>query len=137
MEKYDHIIIKGATSFVAAIITHLYGGWSPLLGVLLVLMCADYLTGVFAAGREGKLSSQRGLRGIAKKIGILLLVSVAHMVDVAMESQHIVRDTAIYWFTANELLSIIENAGRMGIPVPPVFRRAAEVFRQRGEGDQK
>ncbi len=107
--------------------SYLFGGWSSLLGILLAFVVIDYVTGVVAAGMEGKLSSAVGLRGIAKKIFIFVMVAVAHLADQAAGIA-IIRDTAIFFYLANELLSIIENSGRIGLPIPPVIAQAVEIL---------
>lgn len=124
---------KAATATAGAILSYLFGGWSALLGVLLVFVVADYLSGVVAAAVEGRLSSSAGLRGIAKKVGIFGLVAVAHLVDSVLGQAHFLRDATIFFYLANELLSILENFGRIGVPIPPVVRRAVEVLQAKGE----
>lgn len=107
----------------------LFGGWSALLNILLVFVVLDYLTGVAAAAKEGKLKSNIGLWGIARKIIIFAIVAVAHLVDQALGGNHLFRDAAIFFYLANELLSLIENAGRLDAPIPPGLRQAVEVLK--------
>ncbi|MBO8164710.1 MAG: holin family protein [Brevibacillus sp.] len=113
--------------------SYLFGGWSSLLGVLLTFVVIDYVSGVIAAGVGGKLSSRVGLLGIAKKVFIFAMVAIAHLVDTALGDQHVLRDATIFFYLANELLSIIENAGRVGLPVPAPIQRAVEVLKGRGD----
>ncbi|WP_392396822.1 phage holin family protein [Paenibacillus senegalimassiliensis] len=113
----------------------LFGGWSPLLSILLAFIVFDYISGVVAAGYEGKLSSRIGTWGIARKVMILAIVAVAHLVDTALGDAHLFRDAAIFFYLSNELLSLLENAGRLGAPIPPVLQRAIAVLRGKG-GDQ-
>jgi len=116
--------------------SYLFGGWSPLLGVLLTFVIIDYITGVVAAGIEGKLSSEVGLKGIAKKVFIFVMVAVAHLVDQAVGLNVLpilLRDAAIFFYLANELLSITENAGRIGIPIPPFIAEAVALLRGKSE----
>ncbi|MFF2016204.1 holin family protein [Paenibacillus sp. NPDC058177] len=107
----------------------LFGGWSALLTILLVFVVLDYLTGVAAAAKEGKLKSKVGLWGIARKIIIFAIVAVAHLVDQVLGGNHLFRDAAIFFYLSNELLSLIENAGRLDAPIPPGLRQAVEVLR--------
>lgn len=127
-------IVKSIVAAGGAALSYLYGGWSALLGVLLAFVVADYVTGVTAAAIEGRLSSQVGARGIAKKVGIFVVVAVAHLVDTTLGDGSMVRDAAICWYMANELLSLIENMGRIGVPIPPAISHAVEILRGRGEG---
>ena len=115
--------------------SYLYGGWSSLLSILLTFVVLDYISGVAAAAKEGKLKSDIGLWGIAKKIMIFGIVAVAHLIDTALGELHLFRDMAIFFYLANELLSLIENAGRIGAPVPPALRQAVEVLRGKGGHD--
>lgn len=104
------------------------------MDVLFVLIIVDYISGVIASATEGKLSSKVGMIGIAKKVFIFLLVTVAHKIDVALGNGHMFRDGVIYFYIVNELLSITENGGRMGLPIPPILRKAIEVIQSKGGG---
>lgn len=112
--------------------SYLFGGWSSLLSILLAFVVIDYITGFVAAGIEGKLASDVGLRGIAKKVFIFVMVAVANLADQAVGTQ-IIRDAAIFFYLANELLSIIENSGRIGLPVPPIITQAVEILKGKSE----
>lgn len=126
-------LYKTIIAIGGAAASYLFGGWSALLGVLLAFVVIDYATGVLAAGVEGKLSSQVGLLGIAKKVFIFVMVAIAHLVDTALGDAHLLRDATIFFYLANELLSIIENAGRVGLPVPDPIRRAVDALKGRSE----
>lgn len=129
--------VKAAAAFAGAILSFLFGGWSALLGVLLVFVATDYVTGFAAAALQGQLSSAVGLRGIAKKVGIFVMVAVAHLVDTTLGEAHLLRDATLFFYLANELLSIVENLGRIGVPIPPVIRRAIGVLQSKsGEKGQ-
>jgi toxin secretion/phage lysis holin len=127
-------LFKTAVAVGGAAASYLFGGWSTLLGVLLTFVVIDYVSGVIAAGAEGKLKSKVGLIGIARKVFIFAMVAIAHLVDSALGDQHVLRDATIFFYLANELLSIIENAGRVGLPVPTPIKKAVEVLK--GKGDQ-
>jgi toxin secretion/phage lysis holin len=126
-------VFKMLIAFGGAAASFLFGGWSALLGTLLAFVIIDYITGMIAGALEGKLNSQVGFRGIAKKVAIFFIVSVAHMVDVSLGDNHLFRDAAIFFYIANELLSITENAGKIGIPIPDKLLNAVEVLRGRSE----
>lgn len=126
--------VKLLAAIGGAAASFLWGEWSALLTVLVTFVAVDYVTGVIAAGLDGKLNSEVGWRGIAKKVAIFLVVAVAHQVDVALGGElHMFRDAAIFFYLANELLSFTENAGRIGIPVPEKLLNAVEVLREKGE----
>lgn len=125
---------KFRIAITGSLISYLFGGWSAVLEVLLIFVIFDYVTGIIGAGVEGSLSSAVGLRGIGRKVGIFVLVAAAHLVDRVLGNAHLFRDTTIFFYLANELLSIIENIGRIGLPIPPAIGQAVEVLRGRGTG---
>ena len=133
MERLD-IIFKSIVAGAGAVTGYLYGGWDTLLQVLLIFVIVDYLTGIIAGGTNGKLSSKVGFRGILKKVLIFIIVAVAHWVDVAVgvalgEDVAIFRNATIFFYLANELLSITENAGEMGVPIPEKLMNAVEILK--------
>ncbi len=127
-------IIKLIVAFFGAAASFLFGGWSLLLQVLVIFIVVDYIMGVLVAGYQGRLSSKIGFKGIAKKVMILLLVAVAHAVDTILGDGTFIRDAVIFFYLANELLSIIETAGKTNLPIPPALKGAIETLRNKGEG---
>ena len=101
---------------IAALLSYLFGGLDGLLYALLVCIFVDYATGVLAALYERRLNSETGFRGILKKVVILCIVVLAHMMENAANLSG-VRDLVIGFYIANEGISILENAGRMNIPI--------------------
>lgn len=130
--------IKYISAAIGSFVSFMFGGWSTLLSILLAFIVIDYVSGFVAAGIEGKLSSSNGMRGIAKKVAVFFVVAVAHMMDVALGYDgHILRDATIFFFLANEALSILENAGRIGVPVPGALKKAIDILNEKSEGDGK
>ena len=121
-------------SFIAG----LFGGWDTALATLLIFMAVDYVTGliVAAAGKspKGKLSSKIGWRGLAKKCVVLLLVLVAAQLDAVLGVDY-VRAGVCIAFLCNEVISILENAGLMGVPLPAVLKNAVELLQSKGKED--
>lgn len=126
-------IFQSFFAVVGTVLTYLFGGWSAAIGILIAFVVLDYITGVLAAGSKGKLSSAVGMRGIAKKIGIFVLVAIAHLVDRALGDGTLIRDAAIFFYLANELLSIIENVGVIGVPIPEVLKKAVDILRGKSD----
>ena len=134
------IFILSGVACVGAAIASLFGGWNGAMTTLVILMLIDYITGIIVAGvfhaspksSGGALSSAVGFKGICRKFVILLIVVVACRVDLLLET-NIIRDATCIGFCANELVSITENAGLMGIPLPRKLVDAIEVLR--GEDD--
>lgn len=123
-------------SIVAAIGTAFsyFCGWDKAVEVLLWLMVLDYVSGIMAAfiNADMALDSRKGYRGIVKKFMILVLVSLAHLMDVAM-GQIIVQTVVVWFFIGNEGLSIVENASKAGLPVPERLKDALEQLKEQKE----
>lgn len=134
------IFILSGVACVGAAIASLFGGWNGAMTTLVILMLIDYVTGIIVAGvfhaspksSGGALSSAVGFKGICRKFVILLIVVVACRVDLLLDT-NIIRDATCVGFCANELVSITENAGLMGIPLPRKLVEAIEVLR--GDND--
>lgn len=95
------------------------GDLDGFLYALIAFVVIDYLTGLLAAGVQKKLSSEVGFKGIAKKIAIFLLVGIANIIDVdVIQNGTALRTAVIFFYLSNEGLSILENAGNIGLPIP-------------------
>ncbi|UKS30140.1 phage holin family protein [Paenibacillus sp. HWE-109] len=132
-------LFNTAAGLFGAFISYAYGGWTDLLGFFLLAMAIDYVTGVAASIREGTgLKSEVGYWGLFRKILALLAILLAHRLDVVVGTD-LIMTGAIYAFLANELLSITENYGRLGLPLPPVITNAIAVLKNRtgSGGDSK
>ena len=138
----DSAYVKGGiitfSGISGALFSQLFGEWDKALVALVILMVIDFLTGLTVAGIfqkssktfSGGLSSRVCAMGIAKKVGILLLVAVAHQADILLTVNYL-RATVIAALCASEMLSIIENAGAMEIlpePVQKIFRRIIDAL---------
>lgn len=128
-------IIKMIIGFTGASVSYLWGEWTALLGALLLFVVVDYVSGIAAGVVEGSLSSKVGYKGIAKKVLIFAMVAIGHTVDQILGGGHLFRDAIIFFYLANELISILENAGRVGVPIPPIIQRAVQLLREKG-GDK-
>lgn len=131
-----HLQAGVISAFFGATITFSFGLWSESLTFLVVLMAIDYFTGITAAIRSGSgLNSNIGFWGLFKKALILLVMIIAHRLDVLL-GVDVIMGAAVYFYIANELLSIIENYGRMGLPLPDRLKRIVQVLRDRA-GENK
>ncbi|WP_027416195.1 phage holin family protein [Aneurinibacillus terranovensis] len=135
MEK--ETIFKWITGGIGAVLTYFFGGWPPLLDVLVYMIVIDYVTGFYAAWIEKRLSSSTGFRGIGKKFLILTVVTVAHKLDIALNSPGLLRNTAIWFYIANEGLSLAENIARAGLPFPAALKNALIQIKNRAEDETK
>ncbi|MEC3352356.1 phage holin family protein [Bacillus cereus] len=113
------------------------GGWEATLINLLTMAVFDYVTGMIAAGYNGELKSKVGFKGIAKKVVLFLLVGAAAQLDAALGSNSAIREATIFFFMGNELLSLLENAGRMGIPLPQALKNAVEILGGKEKQEEK
>lgn len=110
------------------------GGMDGLIYVLIAFVSADYISGVCRAYIEKKLSSRIGSKGILKKILIFLIVGIAHLMDMyLLNDSGILRMAAIFFYLSNEGLSLLENATRIGLPVPEKLKAALAGIRGRSE----
>ena len=129
--------VGAATGAGGAIVSY-FLGWNEALEALLVLMVIDYMTGLLAAYicPDLKLNSTRGLKGICKKIMILLLVVLAHELEKAA-GVPAVQSVVTWFFIGNEGLSIIENAAKAGIPIPDKLRATLDQLSSEKKGASK
>lgn len=137
--KMKEMICTGI-GVVGSVIASLFGGFDAALVTLLIFMGVDYITGLIVAGvfhnsektENGTLESRAGWKGLCRKGVTLLVVLVGCRLDLVMGSNFI-RDAVVIAFVANETISIIENAGLMGIPIPSVISKAIEVLKKNAE----
>ena len=121
-------------------VANLLGGWSGAMTTLAIFMILDYVTGIVVAAvfhksgktKDGRLSSKAGWKGLCKKFIVLLFVFIAYRIDVLLGAEF-VRDAVIISFSTNELISILENLGLMGVPIPDPIKNAIEVLKQKTE----
>ncbi|HIR12538.1 MAG TPA: phage holin family protein [Candidatus Choladousia intestinavium] len=142
-------MICTAIGAVGGAVAAAFGGWDAALATLLIFMAVDYISGLIVAGvfhnskktESGTLESRAGWKGLCRKAVTLLFVLVAYRLDLVIGVNYI-RDAVIIGFIANELISIVENAGLMGIPLPAAIQNAIDILTKKsedktGEGDGK
>ena len=134
-------IICSTCGVIGGFITYLVGGWDMAILTLLIFMAIDYITGLIVAGifhkskktASGGLNSKIGFLGLAKKVIVFLLIIVAQLLDLILGIDF-VRNGVIIAFITNEVISIIENAGLMGVPMPKVIHKALDLLQDQTEG---
>lgn len=127
---------------LGAAVTYLFGGWDTAMITLLIFMGIDYVCGLVVAGifknspktESGALESRAGWKGLCRKGVTLLIVLVAYRLDLTMGTT-IVKDGVVIAFLVNELISIVENAGLMGVPIPAVITNAIDMLNKKA-GDE-
>lgn len=117
---------------VGGICTYLLGGWDTPLKVLVLFMLLDYGTGLISAAVQNKLNSKIGYRGIAKKASILIVLIVAVLLDRLINNNvWVFRTLVCYFYVANEGISILENCGKSGVPLPQKLLNALEQLKKK------
>lgn len=125
-------IFKQIMAGVCTILSFLFGDMEGLMVALIALIILDYISGVIAAAVEKRLSSEVGAKGIAKKIFMLLIVALANIVDTSVIGDgHVLKTVTVVFYICNECISLIENAGRIGVPVPKKLLDVLEQLRDR------
>ncbi len=141
MENINAIKI-GTLGIVGSIIANLLGGWDMALQTLLLFMAVDYITGLIVAGvfkqskksEMGALDSRAGWKGLFKKGVTLSIVLVAAQLD-KVTGTEMIRDAVVIAYIVNEAISILENAGLMGVPIPEIVSRAIEMLKKKEGAD--
>jgi toxin secretion/phage lysis holin len=123
------------TGLVSTFVIHYLGGWDFALQTLVMFIVIDYVTGMYVAGilhkspktKSGGLSSEKGFHGIIKKIMLLVFVAIMYRLDLFFNIDYL-RNGTIVAYCVNELISIIENAGLMGVYVPDIVKRGIDLL---------
>ncbi|USL89262.1 holin [Bacillus phage vB_BceS_LY1] len=126
-------IFKTATLAFGGAIGWFLGGWDMLLRFMVILAVVDFITGSIAASIKGEAKSKVGFIGIARKVFIFTLIGIATHLDNVFGSTSAIREAVLFFYIANELLSIVENAGRMGVPMPPVILNSIAILKGKEE----
>lgn len=132
--------VLAAIGTIGGGIAALFGGWTSAMTTLIIFMVIDYITGIIVAGvfhrsgksKSGALESRAGFKGLCRKGMILLILLVACRLDLMLGTGYI-KDCVCIAFVVNETLSIIENAGLMGVPIPQVLIKAIDVLKAKEE----
>ena len=139
MEKLG---VMSTVGVVGSIISNFFGGWNEAMTTLCIFMLIDYITGLIVAGvfknstktKDGGLESKAGYKGLARKFATLLLVLVGCRLDMVL-GVSFVQECVIIAFIANETISITENIGLMGVPLPKVIEKSITLLNEKGESN--
>ena len=130
MEEVDDLIFSSFFAFVGGVSSWFFGRLDGTIYALITFCVMDYITGVLAAGIKHELSSSIGFNGIARKITIFVLVGIANIIDrELLDHTAWLRDAVLFFYLANEGISILENAVVIGIPVPEILKEKLLQFR--------
>ena len=131
-------VIKAVIGILGASIASLFGGWDTAMVTLLIFMAIDYISGLIVAAvfkkspktETGALESRAGFKGLFRKGMTLLIVLIDCRLDLVMHT-NFMRDAVVIAYIVNESISIIENAGLMGIPVPKAIIKAIDILKRK------
>ncbi len=140
IDKITATAIGGIGAWIAGI----YGGWDSAMTTLLIFMAIDYITGLVVAGvfkkstktNNGALESKAGFKGLCRKGMILVILLIASRLDVVLDTTYI-KDAVCIGYIANESISILENAGLMGLPLPNILIKSIEILKSKSESESE
>ncbi|MDD2417977.1 MAG: phage holin family protein [Oscillospiraceae bacterium] len=132
--------VLGILAAMGGMVAQALGGWDEALRMLCIIMAMDYITGIICAlvwkkspkSSDGSFNSRLSLKGLLRKAGIFLAVLIAYQLD-SVAGTEFIRTSAILFFIANDGLSVIENLGIMGLPMPSSIKNAFEILRKKSE----
>lgn len=139
MDRIKHIwaIIQTAIAAAGGVIGYFLGDLDGMLTALLIFIVLDYITGVMCGIIEKKLSSEIGFKGIFKKFCILLIVGMANIIDVHMiGTGSTIRGIVLCFYISNEGISVLENASRIGLPIPEKLKTILKQLHDKGNDDK-
>jgi toxin secretion/phage lysis holin len=133
-------MLCSAIGIIGAALAEFLGGWDNSMITLVIFMSVDYISGLAVAGifnkspksKNGGLESKAGFKGLCRKCMTLIFVMIAHRLDLMLGTDYL-RNAVIIGFCANELVSILENAGTMGLPLPEPIINAVDVLKSKKE----
>lgn len=131
------MFIKSTLSVIATGLVYLLGGFDVALQCIIIAIILDYVSGLIKAFITKQVSSKIGFKGIVKKVAILLIIMLATLVDRVTGETGAIRTLVIYYFVANEGLSILENLGQAGLPIPKSIKNALKALKNQDNGKDK
>lgn len=126
-------LISDIASVILTTIIYILGGWDVALVSMVIVVIIDYITGLSSAFYNKKVSSKQGLKGILKKFCYFLIVALAVVIDNLMGQSGIIRTLVIYFFVANDGISIIENMAEMDVKLPRKLIDALDDLKKKSE----
>ena len=127
--------VCSSIGLIGSMIISLLGGWDAPMQALIICMIVDYISGIVVAGvfhaskksENGALKSSSGLKGLCRKCMVLFIIVIMSQIGKTANIDYL-RNTAIIGFIANEIISIVENAGLMGVPLPKIVYKAIDIL---------
>lgn len=137
MERYIDIFTS-VWGWITSVLVFVWGGWTDLFAIFLILVVLDFVIGVLAGFVNKELSSYRGTYGIAKKVMVIFVIAVAHILDLILGTGDIIRNATLSFYCVIETVSILENLSRSGVPIPDKVKDALKIIRDKNikKGDK-
>lgn len=130
--------IHAGIAVIGGAVGYFLGGWDGFLYTLLAFVILDYVTGVMCAVVDHDLSSEIGFKGICKKVLIFALVGVGHLLDTyVLGVGGVLRTAVIFFYLANEGVSILENSAHLGLPIPKKLQEVLKQLHDKAEGNDE
>ena len=130
-------IICTIIASISTFCIYLLGGFDIALQAVIICVILDYITGIIKAFVTKELSSAIGFKGIVKKVSIFIIIMLAVLIDRVTGDTGAIRTLVIYYFVANEGLSILENLGQAGVPIPQVIRDSLKILKTKSKKGTK
>ena len=131
-------MIQAVFTMVGGWLGYFLGGCDGLLFALVVFVAMDYITGVMCAAADQKLSSEVGFKGICRKVLIFMMVGISNVLDVQIIGNgSVLRTAVIFFYLSNEGVSLLENAGHLGLPIPSRLKAVLEQLHDRAVDDNQ
>lgn len=129
--------IKAVITAMGGWLGYFLGGCDGLLIALIMFVVADYVTGVMCAIADKTLSSEVGFKGICRKVLIFILVGISNILDVqVIGTGSVLRTAVIFFYLSNEGVSLLENAGRLGLPIPEKLKLVLKQLHEDAESEE-
>ena len=130
--------IQAALTVIGGGLGWFLGGWDGFLYALIAFVVIDYVTGIMCAAIDKKLSSEVGFVGIFKKVLIFIMVGIGHILDAYILGEgEVLRTAVIFFYLSNEGVSLLENAGHIGLPIPQKLKDILEQLHERADKEEK
>jgi toxin secretion/phage lysis holin len=123
-------VIQSVLAVISTGLIYLLGGLDIAMTCLLIAIILDYVSGMLKAFITKQVSSKVGFKGILKKVSILLVVMLAVLIDRVTGETGAIRTLVVYYFVANEGLSVLENLGQAGVPIPQSIKKALKALKK-------
>lgn len=135
----NSLAVNSISALAGSMITVAFGKWDQLLWIFLFMIVLDYVTGVLASIKDGTgLKSEIGFWGLTRKALMLVVIVLAHQLDLLLSGgTDVIKTGAIYFYMSNELISITENYGRLGLPMPSKLRKVIAVLQNKDDKDER